>query len=522
MDITCTIDEYTVTVKPGTTILDAAESAGISIPTLCHMKGYPPFTSCMVCVVLDRTSNELVPACTARVRQGMVIDTVSETVFRARREALNMLLSEHAGDCKAPCTRTCPAHPETPRIIRFIKQGNLGEAHRVIRDMNPFPGITGHICPAPCEKSCTRKNIDFPVSIKLLEKYIGNINPGEKIKNVSTENTGKKVAVVGAGPAGLASAYYILLKGHSCTIFEKESESGGNLRQAMEEGRLPREVMDNEIESLKNLGAQVKTNIILGADVSLEELRSSFDAVILALGTLSVGTTIVPGSILHDNSISVNRETFETDITGVFACGGCVRHMSMAIKAIAQGRAAARGVHEFLTQKPLLPGQEFDSIIKIHTPPELKELMKGASPDQRIDPVRGDVEGFTQNEAEKESARCLHCDCYKPDTCSLRKYAAEYNADQRRYSLKDRKLIERNIDHPFVVREMSKCIKCGGCVRLTEKLGVGMSFMERGYTTTVDMPFHLPLDLIPDEIVKRCVLLCPTGALAFKEDYNET
>ena len=128
MKITCTIDNNKVSVEKGSTILYAAQTAGIHIPTLCNLEGFPPFTSCMICVVEDLSTGKLVPSCTEQVKEGMAINTLSDSVYKARQDALNLLLSEHVGECTAPCTRTCPAHPDIPRVKRYINKGMVPDA----------------------------------------------------------------------------------------------------------------------------------------------------------------------------------------------------------------------------------------------------------------------------------------------------------------------------------------------------------------------------------------------------------
>lgn len=530
MDITCTIDNRKLTVKKGTTILEAAKKAGIHIPALCNLDGHSPFTSCMVCVVRDVTSEKLVPSCSARVEQGMTLETTSEAVFKARQDALNMLLSEHVGECRAPCTRTCPAHPDLPQMIRHIKKGSVVSAFSVIQKAIPFPSITGHICPAPCEMACRRGGIDAPVSLKLLEKYTGDTFAGRQPGTMNIpDETGKKAAVIGAGPAGLAAAYYIRLKGHFCTLFEKEAELGGQLRKSIPESRLPGEVLDKELSILKTIGVVIKTGITPGGDISLNQLQTNYDAVVLAVGKLADSTPFLPDKLYKKNKISINRETHQTGFPGIFACGACTGPMSMAIRAMTHGRRTASMVDLFLKGKPLKRQiREFNSTVRNYTQAELTELLQSASPANRGEPLHGEVAGFVKDEPEKEAARCLHCDCYKIKGCMLRKYAQVYDADQRRYEGETRReedgtrrQIRRITDHPSIILEPAKCIKCGRCVRLTENSQYGFCFTGRGYDVEITVPFDFSLQAIEEKTIELCARLCPTGALAFKEKFKD-
>jgi predicted molibdopterin-dependent oxidoreductase YjgC len=151
-----TINSKSVVVDKGSTVLEAAEAAGISIPTMCRLKGYAHMTSCMVCVVKEMGSGRLLPSCTAPAAEGMVIETDNEEVHHARRTALNLLLSEHVGDCEAPCRLTCPAHMNIPLMIRQIKAGEIRDAIETVKEDIALPAVLGRICPAPCEKGCRR------------------------------------------------------------------------------------------------------------------------------------------------------------------------------------------------------------------------------------------------------------------------------------------------------------------------------------------------------------------------------
>ena len=123
-----TINGKNVECGHGATILDAVRSIGIEVPTMCHIAGYPHFTSCMICVVKEATSGRLLPSCSAPAAAGMIIETDSDEVRHARRRALDLLLSEHVGDCEAPCQLTCPAHMNIPLMIRQIAAGKMREA----------------------------------------------------------------------------------------------------------------------------------------------------------------------------------------------------------------------------------------------------------------------------------------------------------------------------------------------------------------------------------------------------------
>ena len=187
----------------------------------------------------------------------------------------------------APCQAECPSGIDIPAFMALIGQGNYSEAVAVMRQDNPLPYICGLICPAPCEKICLRKEWDDPISIRAMkalaarETLAGGGYPTPKMDPPS----GKKVAVIGAGPAGLTAAYFLALKGHSVTIYEAQPEAGGTMFLGIPAYRLPREVIRAEVEAIQSLGVSILTQKTLGRDFTLEELRAEgYAAVFLGIG----------------------------------------------------------------------------------------------------------------------------------------------------------------------------------------------------------------------------------------------
>jgi hypothetical protein len=166
------IDDIETDIVTGQTILDAAVKAGIYIPTLCHLDGVEPYSSCMVCVVKDRKTNNYIPSCTAKAMDGMDIDSSGEDVIRLRKKAVEMLLSEHRAECEAPCRIVCPAGYNIPLMNRLLQDGNIDAALELAEREVTTTDIVCADCPAYCENACRRKKIDEPVSIRNLMLYV--------------------------------------------------------------------------------------------------------------------------------------------------------------------------------------------------------------------------------------------------------------------------------------------------------------------------------------------------------------
>jgi formate dehydrogenase major subunit len=284
--VTLTIDGRQVRVQPGTTILSAAQWLGIRIPTLCHVQGLEPASSCFVCAVQVEGRRTLAPACALPVSDGMVVITDSEDVRTARRMSLELLLSDHAGECAAPCAARCPAGLDIPAFVGEVARGNTHGAMRIIAERLALPGALGRICPRLCEHDCHRRDHDEGLAIGAMHRFAADRDLAAEHPYIPPRGTasGKSVAIVGAGPAGLAAAYYLLQKGHRCTIYDAKPDAGGMLRYGVPEFRLPNASLDAEVAVIRKLGAEFRMGSCWGVDFHLAGLRDSYDAVFLAIG----------------------------------------------------------------------------------------------------------------------------------------------------------------------------------------------------------------------------------------------
>ncbi len=182
-----------------------------------------------------------------------------------------------------PCVSLCPAHVDVPGYIALIHEGRCEDAVRLIRKDNPFPAACGLICEHPCELRCRRTMVDKAINIRGLKRFAVE-REGEIPVPKRMPLSGKRIAVVGGGPSGLSAAYYLSIMGHEVTVYEQRKQLGGMLRYGIPAYRLPREILDREIEGLKKSGFQTITDISVGHDIGIEELRRDFDAIYVAIG----------------------------------------------------------------------------------------------------------------------------------------------------------------------------------------------------------------------------------------------
>ncbi len=510
-----------VTVNEGTSIMEAAAALGISIPSMCFSPGMSNHPSCMVCLVKDLDRENLVPACAMPVSAGMKILTDTEEVREARKEALELLLSDHLGDCEAPCRLSCPAGMDIPLMNRLIAAGDFEKALQIVRRDIALPLVLGFICPAPCEKACKRRPIDQEVSICLLKRAaaVYGTREHEGFTNTAAD-TGKKIAVIGTGPAGLSAAFYLLRAGNICVLFDQHEKAGGAMRCDIPDDVLPKEILDSEIMMITEMGGEFRLGVAVTRDIFENSIRPGFDAVILATGNFTSVVQEIFGLSPDEHGACIDKNNFTTSIPGVFGCGNIIREQKMAIRSAAQGRMAAMQAGIFLQQelqeeKP----PAFNSVTGHLFKPEWKEYLKESIADPRVEPRGGFIAGFTREEAIFEAQRCMHCDCRKPDSCKLRIYAAEYGANRKRFAGEDRKMVSKSVQHDLVVYETGKCIRCGLCVEITEKRGesIGLTFAGRGFDVCITVPFGGTIREALTNTAMECVDACPTGALALKE-----
>ncbi len=297
-NVKLTIDGNEIIAEKGLTILEVAKRSQITIPTLCYVPGTVADPACEICVVEIANHAEcglrsqlktegLFRACATLALDGMEILTSSEAVIAHRQERLALIYQKHFGDCKAPCNLTCPGQINVQGYIAHIAMGQYEEALRLIMERNPVPFSVGRVCPRFCETRCRRILVDEPVSINHLKRFVADwcMNHEIDLKIPKERPTGKRIAVIGGGPAGLTAAFFLTRKGHDVTIFEAAPQLGGALRYGFPEYKIPKEVLDYEINSILKMGINIRLSQRWGTDFTLQDLKDmGYDATFIGIG----------------------------------------------------------------------------------------------------------------------------------------------------------------------------------------------------------------------------------------------
>jgi len=245
-------------------------------------------------------------------------------------------------EANLPCSSACPGTVDIPSYLSKIREGNLSEAAEILLDANPIPSITGRVCPHLCEQECNRVEFDETVSIRDIERFMGDYildNANDIIKAPKT-NTDKSVAIVGSGPAGLSAAYYLRISGHRVTVFDRMEEPGGMLTYGIPTFRLPKDIVKRVIRTLENMGIEFKLRIDVGKDVTLESHKNDFDSIFLASGAWNQPSIQLEGEELTKSGLefltSVNRGVREVEKRVLVIGGGNVA-VDVAITALRLG-----------------------------------------------------------------------------------------------------------------------------------------------------------------------------------------
>ena len=295
-----TINGKNITVEEGTTILQAAKDNGIYIPTLCYDDAVKVYGACGLCVVEAEGIPKLLRSCSAKCSEGMVVNTESKRVVQSRKIAMELLMSAHDGDCVAPCQLNCPARTDCQGYVGLIANGEYEAALKLIKNKVSLPASIGRVCPHPCETACRRGKVDEAINIAQLKAFAADMDlNSDSYLPEKNAPTGKKIAIIGGGPAGLTAAYRLAISGHEVTVYDMMEKMGGMLRYGIPQYRLPKEVLDKEIAIIEKLGVKMINGVKLGKDFTIASLKAQNDAVIVAVGAWKSSSMRTPGEELN-------------------------------------------------------------------------------------------------------------------------------------------------------------------------------------------------------------------------------
>ncbi|MCB5359065.1 formate dehydrogenase subunit alpha [Vibrio lentus] len=331
-------------VEQGQTVLEAAKTCGLEIPSLCGLNKTADKVPCDLCVV-EVDGVGVTRSCELEVSNGLNITTQSKQLTNHRQEALNRIMTDHYADCEAPCQTACPAGVDIQSYLHHIAQNDHIKAIEVIKKTLPMPLSIGRVCPAFCETECRRNLVDESIAIRQLKRHAADADLAaqESYMPPKKPNKGKCVAIVGSGPGGLTAGYYLSNEGYDVSVYESMPKAGGWLRYGIPEYRLPKSILDKEIELMCRNGMAVECDKKLGVDFTLSDLSNDFDAVCLAVGASQAVEMNYTGSDLAGCYLGVDYlKDYVTDkhfITGkkVAVIGGGNTAIDCARTAVRDG-----------------------------------------------------------------------------------------------------------------------------------------------------------------------------------------
>lgn len=527
------IDGRHVDVPRGTTILQAAAAVGIEIPTLCYLPGRAPLSSCFVCVVKvtgreGRTDYR--PACATPITEPVEVETDSAAVRELRRQAVELLLAYHVGDCFAPCQLACPLRCDIPTLLAHIRRQAWDEAVRLLRQQVGLPHFLAQVCSAPCEKACRRAQWDQGLAVRSLCHALVHWEAENALaqQQPAPARQPRKVLVIGAGPTGLAAAWHLALSGHEVVVREKVAvptpewlqshvDDSARLQPSAEPAWM---ALREDLHTITASGVTIWWGRPLEPQESPEQLLAQWDAVLLACGAEAVRIAHAWGLALNGQLVAVDKSSWQTSTAGIFATGSAVHGKSSPLRCLTDAKLAALAVANFLSSGESSTGEN-PFIVRMGrlSREELAILVEGARVDLRQEiavPPTGQPTDWTATlvQMEQEADRCLRCGCVAAAGCKLRQLAAQVGADPRRHAAQ-RPPLARVDRQAVVVYDPGKCVLCGRCLAVAHELGVspGITFVGRGFDTRVGTPFGQSFVDALGPAAEACAAVCPTGAL---------
>lgn len=477
------IDGREIECLPGEKLIDAARRNGIPVPSLCHLPGRPPHLSCLACVMLDKHTGKMLPSCSGVPADGGEYESECEAVYFARKTSLELLAGRHEGPCTSACERACPAGLDIPGFFRRVQGGQRDEALSRMRDEMLLPGFCAELCDAPCEKACIRNRDDAGGSVSIqscIRDILKDARPGES--RTSNED-GKRVAVVGAGVTGLAICDALSREGLRVELFDREKHP----ENQFDDDRL-RRVYLREADRLMSQGVTFEFGVEINELRRPDELLSVRDAVVLA-------------TLEHDDW-ELRRVAGSW---GVFAVRAPSREGYSGL--LASANRSVKDVLEHLKAPSKRTQKRFNARAVREEPGELQKRCEGVGPEHAV----GDG-------GEADALRCLLCGCQIKEDCSLRDSCTRYQVSASRFADDEYPAACDRDTHPDIRWIPSKCIACGICVTLSREANekVGLAMTGRSAFAHAAPPSGYRIREALTVSAREASRLCPSGALIFR------
>jgi thioredoxin reductase/ferredoxin len=472
----------------------------------------------MVCAVKLKHNGQFIPACGSRALDGMEVEHDTPEVRETRRMALELLFSDHLGDCLSPCQRICPAHLGIPALLKHLRAGEFGLVAAAARRDLALAGILCRICSRPCEQGCRRNVHDEAVAIAELVTHAidTELAAGEPRSPMEVPDRPERIAIIGSGFTGLSTAWFLKQHGYSAVIIDENPVPAATIRSAYPD--LTPGLLDAEINLLKRSGVTFPTATRIADEAALVALTEEFAAVVLATGPTTGAQAAALGLACEGNRLAADKTSLMTSRHGVFAVGRAIRPNAQPVGCVADGKAVAVCIHRFLTgQRVQRPPKPFSVFMGKLVDGEMPDFLQDASPVRRSD---AELMALDFNRAIEESNRCVHCNCAKADVCKLRQLAIDYEVNLHRFSTGERMRFRRNVEHPLVCFEAGKCIRCGNCVKVAgdHQEALGLTFIGRGFDVHLGVPFNESMREGLLAAARAAVAACPVGALTLREE----
>jgi ferredoxin len=423
--------------------------------------------------IKNSAKNKLVPACATIASEGMIVESQSAEVIQARRTALELLFSDHLGDCIGPCQNACPLNFEIPAMLHSLARNDLAQASgRLFADI-PLAGTASFLCPGFCEKACRRRQVDQSVSIIDLKKFLcTQYQVQERLALLpifKQAQLQQHVALTGSCYFTLTASAYLQRAGVQTTVFLDE-EFPAEMQAAKAQG-LPPEIAQADLAFISALGGQFITD-----PPDLDNLGSKYDSVLTGPPVL-------------------------TD-------------QGQAVKTMAAAKLQALNyLAQLEGQSPAVNLRPFSVFMGKLKPAEL-DLLLG-----RVNSAQESPDPTNLDSASKAADRCLHCDCRKPQACLLRKHGSDLQVKKTRFKGQTRDLLLENSKQ--LIYEPGKCISCGICITVCREYQeeLGLTYIGRGFDVRIGMPLGESLEKL-EKCAQICAQKCPTGALVASDNFQ--